>query len=386
MAGLGVGQILAWGSSFYLPAVLAAPVAADTGWPLTAVVAGLSVALVVGGLASPRLGRAIQRRGGRPVLAAGSAGIAAGLVILAAAPNLPVFLAGWVVIGLGMAAGLYDAAFACLGRLYGARARTAITALTLFGGFASTLCWPLAAWAEARLGWRGTCLAFAAAQVLIVVPLYLLVVPPVPAEAPAGAGAAGAAPVPDRRLLLLTGGAVTLTGAVTAVVSVHFIALLGPREGGLAAAVALGALIGPAQVAARVVELGLGRHRHPIWTMAAAAGLILAGLAGLMSGFVTAAAALILYGGGVGIFSIARGTVPLALFGPGSYASVMGGLARPMMLAGALAPTVAAAGLEILGPRPILWGLAAAAAATVIFVAILAREVARGRTGGAVRT
>lgn len=380
ISGLGIGQILAWGSSFYLPAVLAGPVVADTGWPLTAVVAGLSLGLVIGGLVSPRLGRVIQQRGGRPVLLAGSGGIALGLTVLALAPSLPVFLGGWVIMGFGMAAGLYDAAFATLGRLYGLRARGLITALTLFGGFASTICWPLAAYAETRLGWRGTCLAFAGAQVFLVMPLYLALLPREKA-APALARPDPAAPTAvavDPRLMILTAVVITLTAAVTAVISVHIVTLLGIRGVSATAAVALGALIGPSQVAARVVEFGLGRRRHPIWTMVASGALIAIGLGGLLVPAVPVALALVLYGCGLGIFSIARGTLPLALFGADTYALVMGRLARPMMLASALSPTIAAAGLQVLGATAILAVLVAASGATVIFVVLLARRLRRG--------
>ena len=136
ISALGVTQILAWGSSYYLPAVLAGPMAADTGWPLSWVVGGLSAGLVIAATASPYVGRVIARRGGRPVLMTSAVLLAAGLCGLAFAPSLPMFLAAWIVLGLGMAAGLYDPAFATLGRLYGTGGRSAITTLTLFGGFA----------------------------------------------------------------------------------------------------------------------------------------------------------------------------------------------------------------------------------------------------------
>jgi len=145
ISALGVVQIFAWGSSYYLLAVLAAPIAADTGWPLAWIVGALSLGLLAAGIVSPRVGDAIGQHGGRPVLAAACLLLAAGLVMLAAAPSLWVFVAGWVVLGLGMGAGLYDAAFATLGGYYGHSARSAITTLTLWGGFASTVCWPLSA-------------------------------------------------------------------------------------------------------------------------------------------------------------------------------------------------------------------------------------------------
>ena len=122
VGALGVAQIIAWGSSYYLPAVLAPAVAARQGWPLPWVVGGVSLGLVAAGIASPRIGHLIERYGGRPVLAASAVLLALGLAALAAAPNLPLFVAAWAVIGLGMGAGLYDAAFATLGRAYGERA------------------------------------------------------------------------------------------------------------------------------------------------------------------------------------------------------------------------------------------------------------------------
>ena len=156
---LGVGQIFAWGSSYYLLAVLAKPIADDTGWPMAWIIGGVSLGLLAAGLVSPRVGGLIGRRGGRPVLAAGSVVIAAGLALLAVAQSLPLYIVAWLVLGVGMGAGLYDPAFATLGRLYGAGARSAITTLTLFGGFASTVCWPLSAALVEHLGWRGACLA-----------------------------------------------------------------------------------------------------------------------------------------------------------------------------------------------------------------------------------
>lgn len=178
IAALGVAQILGWGSSFYFPAVLAEPIAADTGWSLFWVVSGTSLGLLVAGLISPQVGAAIEHHGGRPVLALSSLLHATGLAMLAVAPNLPLYLAGWVVIGGGMGAGLYDAAFAALGKLYGRAARAPITNLTLIGGFASTVCWPLSALLAETFGWRGACWAYAALHLLVALPLQMGVMPP----------------------------------------------------------------------------------------------------------------------------------------------------------------------------------------------------------------
>jgi predicted MFS family arabinose efflux permease len=390
ITALGATQILAWGSSYYLPAVLAKPIAADTGWPLPWVVGGLSLGLLVAGLVSPRVGRAVERTGGRPVLALSSVLLAAGLAGLGLAPGLPAYLAAWVVIGLGMGAGLYDAAFATLGRLYGREARGAITDLTLFGGFASTVCWPLSAFLAGALGWRGACLAYAGLQLALALPAHLALLPrepPVVAAAPPGSTAApidaGRAPSRRRVILLLLASALTLGAAIQGVISVHVLTLLQARGADLAAAVALGALIGPSQVGARVVEKLLGGRHHPVWTMLAFVVLVALGLGLLAAGFPVLAACLVPYGAGVGIGSIARGTLPLTLFGSVGYAALMGRLAMPMLLAGALAPSAGAFLLERAGAPGTLATLAGAALVNVVLVAALFLLV---RTGAGVRT
>lgn len=353
ISALGVVQILAWGSTYYLPAVLAAPIAADTGWPLSWIVGALSVGLLTAGAVAPYVGRLIGETGGRPVLAAGAILIAAGQLILALAPNLSVFILGWVVLGAGMAAGLYDAAFSTLGRLYGGTARSAITVLTLWGGFASTVCWPLSAYLVEQLGWRGTCFVYAAIHLLISLPFVLMILPRVPPELPQPTAGAPATPSsllpPERRAFLLLSGIVMIGGAIGAIVGVHLLTLLQAQGIGLAAAVALGALVGPAQVGGRVIEMAGGGRHHPLWTVSAALGLMATGLALLALGLGPLGVAIVLYGAGNGVFSIAKGTLPLALFGPQRYAPLIGRLARPSLIAQAVAPTAGALLLDRAG-------------------------------------
>ncbi|CAM3146788.1 hypothetical protein JHFBIEKO_0238 [Methylobacterium mesophilicum] len=345
ISALGVIQILTWGSSFYLLSVLAAPMIADTGWPLGWVIGGLSLGLLVAGLVSPRVGTFIGEHGGRPVLAFAAVILAVGLTVLGLAPNLPVYLAAWLLIGLGMGTGLYDPAFATLGRLYDAEARPAITMLTLWGGFASTVGWPLSAFLVERVGWRGTCLAYAGLHLSVTLPLVLLVIPRPPAHPvtrPAGTSPVIRLHGRERRAFLLMAGVLTLGGTVMALVSVHLITLLQARGVALTSAVAYGALIGPSQVGARIVEMaGKGRH-HPLWTQTAAMVLVAIGIAMLAADLPVVGLALVLYGAGNGIYSIARGTVPLALFGPERYAPLVGRLARPGLVAQALAPSLGA--------------------------------------------
>lgn len=376
ISALGVVQILAWGSSFYLPAVRGAPIADATGWPLTWVVGGLALGLLVAAVASPHVGTAIQRHGGRPVLALAALLLAAGLATLGLAPILPVYLAGWLLLGLGMGCGLYDPAFATLGRLYGATARPAITTLTLWGGFASTVCWPLSAFLVEHIGWRGGCLAYAGLHLVVTLPLVLVMIPPAPAltatpeDRPADAGPLSSR---ERRAILLFGGVLVLGGAIMALVSVHLLALLQARGVALASAVSYGALIGPAQVGARIVEMSFKGRHHPLWTLTAALGLVALGLVLLAWGLPGFGVWLVLYGGGNGIYSIARGTVPLALFGPERYPVLVGRLARPGLVAQALAPPVGAFLLTRAGPDALWWVLLALSLANFGLVGALWR-------------
>ena len=373
ISALGIVQILAWGSSYYLPAVLAPSIVADTGWPLSWVIGGLSGGLLVAGLVSPWVGRRIARHGGRPILAASALLLASGQVTIGLAPSLPVFLGGWVLLGTGMGAGLYDAAFATLGTLYGEKARPAITHLTLWGGFASTVCWPLSAWLVAQVGWRGTCLVYAGIQVAVALPLILVLIPrKIATNAPKGEPTAAVVMTDaERRAFRLLALIVPISGVVAAVISVHLLTLLEARGIALAAAVGLGALIGPAQVAGRIIEMAGGGRHPPIWTMVAAITLIALGLGLLWGGIAWVAVALVVYAAGNGVFSIARGTLPLILFGPSRYAVLMGRLALPSLVAQALAPSVGAFLLEGSGASATLGAVAGLAIINVLLVTVL---------------
>jgi MFS family permease len=255
IATLGVTQIFAWGSSYYLPAVLSKPIAADTDFPLPLVVGGLSLGLLAASVVSPHVGALIERHGGRPVLVGSSLLLAAGLVLLELAHSLPAYLLAWLVMGLGMGAGLYDAAFATLGRAYGEEAHSAITPVTLWAGFSSTVCWPLSAYLSDHLGWRGTCFAYAALQLALALPAHFVLLPPLrPAPVVLDCGPSAPSAAPAGRAFLLLAGVVTIGGAVSAVFSVHVLTLLQARGLDLATAVALGALVGPSQVGARVLD------------------------------------------------------------------------------------------------------------------------------------
>ncbi len=377
---IGALQIPAWGSSFFLLTVLAAPIVSDTGWSLTWTVGALSLGLLVSGLASPLVGRLIERHGGRPVLSASAVLFGAGLVLVAVAPHIIVFYAGWIVIGLAMAAGLYDAAFSTLGRLYGESARQPITAVTLFGGLASSLAWPLTAYLNEAVGWRGTCLIYAAMHLAVALPLYRFVLPR-EAVREAVVHASNGAQTPKNETLIFVALAATFALAIliASTNAVHLLTFLEHHGAGAAAAVALAALVGPAQVAARALEMAIGRYHHAIWTLAASAALVAAGVVLLWRGQEPLVAALVLYGAGVGISSIARGAVPLALFGPDGYAARMGKIARPVFIASAAAPTLGALAIEAWGVSTTLAILTGLAAINVAIVAALVIATKRTR-------
>lgn len=371
VSALGIMQIFAWGSTFYLPAILAAPIAADTGWSLTWIVGSLSMGLVVAGLVSPRVGIAIDRFGGRRLLSLSCVLLAIGLLLIGSASVLWVYMAGWLILGIGMGAGLYDAAFATLGQIYGLKARSAITALTLWGGFASTICWPLTAWLLEQWGWRTTCFVYAGIMLFICLPLLRLALP---AKQQPFAKIDLPAPAPfvftqlENRQMRLVMFTLIISGAIGALVSVHLLLLLSGRGLSTEDAVMLGALIGPAQVAGRLLEAANRERHHPLWTLTIAVALTAAGLILLASGDSLPALALILYGAGNGIFSIAKGALPLFLFGVERYARIMGRLARPSMLAQAVAPALVAWLLAGNGAQPLALLLTVLSALNIVVV------------------
>jgi predicted MFS family arabinose efflux permease len=341
VTALGVTQILAWGSTFYLLAVLAPYIARDTGWTYDRVVIGASVGLFVAGIVSPRVGRFISSHGGRPVLAIGALLLAGGLAALGAANSFVLYLVAWAIIGAGMGASLYDAAFSTLGNIYGSNARPSITAVTLFGGFASTVCWPLSAYLLEQLGWREACFVYAAIQIAVSLPLHLLALPRGRDVSTSENGTAKPTVrlhPGERGIFAVLAMVVTIGAAFLSIIGTHLLPLLQARGLDLALAVSFGALVGPAQVGARVVEMLASRHYHPSWTMIASATLMAIAAVMLFTGFPIVALAIVLYGAGNGIGTVARGALPLTVFGADRYPVLMGRLAMPILIAMAVSP------------------------------------------------
>ncbi len=351
---LGSTQTLAWASSYYLPAILADDIARDTGTSTTWLYASFSVSLIISALLGPRAGRLIDRGSGNAVLAVSNTLFAGGLVLLAIAQSLLVLQLAWIVLGIGMGIGLYDAAFAVLGRIYGTGARGAITGITLFAGFASTIGWPLTAWGASTIGWRDTCLAWATLHFFVALPLNYWCLPR-PTLAAAGKRAADK-PVPLDRPMVLLGFAFAAAWVVTAGMAAHFPRIMEAAGASTTQAIAAGALIGPAQVGARLLEAGPLSRLHPLITARLAALTHPIGVAVLLiaGGSVASSAFAVLHGSGNGILTIARGTVPLAIFGPENYGYRLGLIGLPSRFLSALAPFAFAVLLDNIGASILL--------------------------------
>jgi MFS family permease len=350
VVALGASQTLAWASSYYLPAVLADPIAAAMGIPRSFVFAAFSASLLVAAIAGPRVGRSIDRRGGRGILVLSNGVLAGGLLALAAATGPASLFGAWAILGIGMALGLYDAGFATLAALYGRNSRGAITGITLFAGFASTLSWPVSSFLNDAMGWRDTCLVWAALNLVLGLPLnrFLLPLPKRSAHPPRAAGVSvGWKP---RREMVLVAFVFAATWSVTGSMAAHLPRLLEMAGATPFAAITAAALVGPAQVGARLLEFVVLRRIHPLVSARIAATLHPIGAAVLaLMGPAGAAAFAVLYGAGNGLLTIARGMVPLAIFGSYAYGERTGLIGAPARAAQAFAPFVFGVLLDEIG-------------------------------------
>jgi hypothetical protein len=347
---LGVTQIVAWGALFYPPVLTVPLIAADRGWSITFAMGGFSLALLTAGFVAPYVGRMIDRHGGHRVMTIGSLLAATGLVALTYAQHHVAYLATWVLLGVAIAASLYDPAFATLGRIFGSGARSPITALTLAGGFASTVSWPVTYLLIQHAGWRGTYLIYAAVLALVAAPLHAWALPRSRAELAAptvGASTTAAAPVLSSRgwAFVMVAAAFAAYSFVPSGLSAHLLAIFGRAGVDAATVVVIGMLFGPAQVVARIGELAFARGVHPLMVARFAVGVLLLAfvlLAWLGVSVLIAAMFMVMFGMANGLITIARGTVPLALFGPSGYGALIGRIAGPCLVMQAIAPLVLA--------------------------------------------
>ena len=354
IVALGTTQTLAWASSYYLPAILADPIARDLGVSPNWIFAAFSASLVISAILGPRVGRQIDLVGGRSVLSASNLTLAAGLALLGATYSIPVLVIAWLLLGIGMGLGLYDAAFAALGRIYGEAARRSITGITLIAGFASTVGWPLTAWGLETIGWRNTCFAWALAHILIGLPINLFMLPAVKG-AKAAVAAAVKPHIPIDRTMVLLAFTFATAWSVTGAMAAHMPRILEAAGATTLQAVAAGALFGPAQVFARIIEASFLSRYHPLLSTRLAClthpiGAAILGLAGGGAASVFA----IFFGLGNGILTIARGTLPLAIFGPQNYGYRLGIIGAPARMAQAAAPLAFGLLIDTMGSRVLI--------------------------------
>jgi MFS family permease len=377
---LGVSQLVCWGISYYLIGVFGEPIAADLGWSRTLVSGGFSVALLVMGVASPLVGRLIDRLGGARVMSLGSVLIALGTAGVALAHDLVVYYAAWLCLGVAMRATLYDAAFATLARIGGPDAGRPIAQITLLGGLASTCFWPIGHLLAGAFGWRGA-LAVYALIALATVPLYLAI--PKGRYEDARPPAAQQQSPPRRGRLapaLLYAVVIAATNALNSGMSAHMIGMLTGLGLAASAAVWVSSLRGIGQSLARLAQVLFGRRLHPLdLNLAAAVVLTACFVAGFAGGVFLAAAAAFafFYGAGNGILTITRGTLPLVLFDHRTYGAFVGKLLVPSFLLSAAAPFGYAAVMEAFGVAGGLWlsiGLAATTLAGAIGLKLVARK------------
>jgi MFS family permease len=349
---LGLTQIIAWGTLYYPPVLTLPLLAAERGFSLTFAMGGFSFGLLTGGLVAPEVGRLIDHYGGHRVMAGGALLGALGLVLLVHANHPALYLAVWAMLGAATAASLYDPAFATLGRIFGREARRPITLVTFAGGLASTVSWPATYFLLEAFGWRGTYLVYAGLLAFIVAPLYFFALPRERAvhTPPPDSGAPLPKLIPARGFaFLLVAAAFAIYAFVPSALAAHMLAIFERMGVGAGTVILIGALFGPAQVAARLCEFAFARNLHPLDIARFAIGLLLfAFLLLVLLGVPASVAATfsILFGAANGLMTISRGTVPLALFGPSGYGGVIGRIAGPSLILQAAAPLVIAFAAE----------------------------------------
>lgn len=375
--GLGMTQVIGYGTLYYSFGSLAPHLAASFGWPESALFGALAASLLLSGAIAPWAGRLADRHGAGPLMALGSLAAAMALVLCALAPNGPAFVAALFAIELAAAFVLYPLAFAALAQIGGAAAQRQIVHLTLIAGFASTLFWPLTNYLIGALDWRGTYLVFAALNLGACLPVHLAMARHVRqsrAEGRVPSVTLGVArPDQVRSLTWLMVAGFALTGVLASSVLVHMVGLLAGLGIG-SAGVAVAALFGPSQVASRLINMGWGAALPQPWLAVIAASLLPLGVLVLVLSAPSPAGAMafaVLFGLGSGLFSIVGGTLPLTLFGTAGYGQRLGLVNAGRQLASALAPFVFSLLSGLWGTAPALLVTAAAGLCAVLAFAAI---------------
>jgi hypothetical protein len=391
VCALGITQITTWGTSYYCLGVLAGPIATDTGWSRSLVYFGFTAALLAMGLVSTAVGRAIDRYGARAVMTLGTLLVSSGLFALSLVRTEAAYLAVWVFLGVGMRLCLYDAAFAALVQVAPSRGRLAISYLTLFGAFASSIFWVIGHFVNQAAGWRQTLALFAAINLVVCLPLNWF---GLARREKAGADAATASAVQASRdgpplegrtrsvAIGLFALVMSLNGFVFGVVTVQLVPLLEAAGLATAAAVWVASMKGVAQFGGRIVEIFFGKNLRAITIARIAIGALPASFVLLLAAggnFHAVLAFTLLMGASQGVITIVRGAVPLALFGAAGYGAVLGFIATPILIVNAAAPTLFSLIVEQWGWQTAEIVLLAGAAASSLAMELMSRWYERRR-------
>lgn len=375
---LAITQLVGWGT-IGLPAIVGRDLAADLGMSLPAVFAGTSVLYVSMGLCAPWLARSFARHGARNVMMVGTVVTVPGFVLLSIAREPMLYFAAWIVLGIAGSATLSTGAYIMLNEVAGRQAKNAIGALMLVTGLSSSIFWPTTAFLSGHLGWRGTCLVYAAMLLVISLPLYAFLAPRRKIVRDSAGGPVKSPPPPaiPRSTFGLVVAAITLNAFVNFGISAIMIELL--RAEGLAPAQALafGAMLGVIQVSARGLDLlGGGRWDGITTGLVAGTALPVAMLLLMMSEGATWAVAvfILLYGAGSGAMAVARATIPLVFYDQAEFAKAMSMIALPLNLASAISPPLLVGLLTEFGSRGALGLTFVCSCATVLILVLLGRR------------
>lgn len=382
---LGVTQIIGYGTLYYSFSILAPGIAVEFDVAVEWIYGCISLALLAGGLISPWAGGLADRHGAGRVMSLGSVGAAAALAVCGLAGNTLVFLAGMILVELASAFVLYSTAFAFLAQTTGARAQRSITYLTLIAGFASTIFWPLTSWILGSLQWHQVYFVFAILNLVICLPLHLWLSRFARIAATRSVESSVApAPVPvdnPNLVFVLIVLGFSLAGFVSAATLFHMVPMLGLLGLGTAS-LWVATLLGPAQVASRLINMTFGKDISATVLAVVSAvtmPLALGTLALSAPSTMGAAAFAIIFGLGSGLFSIVSGTLPLAIFGKTGFGKRLGWIGLGRLGLSALAPFALSVALGAFGPKPALWILAAGG---LMCVAVFTEVWRRCRTSG----
>lgn len=371
---IGIAQIVIWGGSFFLLATIARPIMQEMRWGRELVYGALSVSILVSAFSLPYIGKLISKHGGKEILAISGVVTAIGLLIMSFSYHITTFFLAWIVIGFGMALGLYDTLFAVLGNLYGLNAKKAITMITLISGFCTTIVWPLQAYGVLSLGWRLTCIFTAIILIIIIWPIYHYALPKLSNNVGKKSKKIRSKVSLSAKTYYLMSIIFMITSIIMTVMSVQLIDILQESGVTLAAAIAISALLGPSQVASRLLDLFV-KFDNPIKSLLLSVILVVIGISLIVISPKYAALAIIVYGAGNGLRTIVRGTLPLILVKKEEYAFIMGKLAKPSLIAQALTPLIAGYMIDTLSAEIVLYSIALLALVNVGFTLILKKDI-----------